>query len=85
MFYNIFFQGLEEFGKIVGRNAIFRIVNLIMIFTLIKDADDLALYTAGTALITMMGHVSLWIYLPKYLTLIVSPSILIITFKVPYS
>lgn len=63
-----FFQGLEEFGKIVGRNAVFRIINLIMIFTLIKDADDLALYTAGTALITMMGHVSLWVYLPKYLT-----------------
>ena len=63
-----FFQGLEEFGKIVGRNAVFRIVNLVMIFTLIKDENDLALYTAGTALITMMGHVSLWVYLPKYLT-----------------
>ncbi len=63
-----FFQGLEEFGKIVGRNAIFRIINLIMVFTLIKDENDLALYTAATALITMAGHVSLWAYLPKYIT-----------------
>ncbi|MCR5416170.1 MAG: oligosaccharide flippase family protein [Pseudobutyrivibrio sp.] len=62
-----FFQGMEEFGKIVGRNAIFRIINLIMVFTLIKDSDDLALYAAATALITMAGHVSLWAYLPKYL------------------
>ncbi len=63
-----FFQGLEEFGKIVGRNAVFRIINLIMIFTLIKDENDLAIYAAATALITMAGHVSLWAYLPKYLT-----------------
>ena len=62
-----FFQGLEEFGKIVGRNAIFRLVNLAMVFTLIKDSDDLALYTAATAFITMAGHVSLWFYLPRYL------------------
>jgi len=62
-----FFQGLEEFGKIVGRNAVFRIINLIMVFTLIKDQDDLALYTFATAIITMAGHVSLWAYLPKYL------------------
>lgn len=63
-----FFQGLEEFGKIVGRNAIFRLINLAMVFTLIKDENDLALYTAATAIITMAGHVSLWAYLPKYLT-----------------
>ncbi len=62
-----FFQGLEEFGKIVGRNAIFRLINLAMVFTLIKDEGDLALYTAATAFITMAGHVSLWAYLPKYL------------------
>ena len=62
-----FFQGLEEFGKIVGRNALFRLINLLMVFTLIKDENDLALYTAATAFITMAGHVSLWAYLPKYL------------------
>ena len=63
-----FFQGLEEFGRIVGRNAIFRLINLAMVFTLIKDSDDLALYTAATAFITMAGHISLWVYLPKYLS-----------------
>lgn len=62
-----FLQGLEEFGKVVGRNAIFRIINLIMVFTLIKKPEDLALYAAAQALITMAGHVSLWPYLPKYL------------------
>lgn len=61
-----YFQGLEEFGKIVGRNAVFRLLNLAMVFTMIKSADDLALYTAMTAFITMAGHVSLWLYLPRY-------------------
>ena len=51
-----FLQGLEEFGKVVGRNAIFRIINLIMVFTLIKKPEDLALYAAAQALITMAGH-----------------------------
>lgn len=62
-----FFQGLEEFGMIVGRNAIFRIINLIMVFTMIKGPSHLALYTAMTAFITMAGHISLWFYLPKYI------------------
>ena len=40
-----FFQGLEEFGKIVFRNFLVRIVNIALLFLLVKTPDDLILYT----------------------------------------
>lgn len=40
-----FFQGLEEFGKIVFRNFIVRLVNIALLFLLIKTPGDLILYT----------------------------------------
>ena len=36
-----FFQGIEEFGKIVIRNVVFRILNHAAIFIFIKTASDL--------------------------------------------
>ena len=35
------FQGMEEFGKIVGRNVIFKVINIIFIFTAVKTPKDL--------------------------------------------
>lgn len=40
-----FFQGLEEFGKIVFRNFIIRLINIILLFLLVKSSSDLILYT----------------------------------------
>lgn len=40
-----FFQGLEEFGKIVTRNFIVRLANIAFLFLFIKTPDDLVLYT----------------------------------------
>lgn len=62
-----FFQGMEEFGKIVLRNLIFRLVNIIYIFGIVKSKDDLNLYVIGIALFLFSGNVSLWAYLPKYI------------------
>ena len=41
-----FFQGLEEFGKIVLRNFVIRILSIAGIFLLIHDASDLLLLHA---------------------------------------
>ena len=41
-----FFQGLEEFGKIVFRNFLVRILNVASIFLLIHQASDVLKYTA---------------------------------------
>ena len=62
-----FFQGLEEFGKIVLRNFVVRILNIAGIFLLIHDASDLLLYIGMMAVMNLLGAVSIWFYLPKYL------------------
>ena len=61
-----FFQGLEEFQKTVVRNAIIRILNIIFIFVFIKDSNDLVIYVAGTVILSFLGSISLWTYLPKF-------------------
>lgn len=61
-----FFQGMEEFGKIVFRNLIFKIVNIIYIFGIVKSKNDLNLYVFGIALFLFLSNASLWGYLPKY-------------------
>lgn len=61
-----FFQGLEEFQKTVLRNAIIRILNIVFIFVFIKEKSDLTIYVAGTVILSFLGSISLWTYLPKY-------------------
>ena len=62
-----FFQGLEEFGKIVSRNVFFKIINILYIFVFIKSKDDLLLYVFGIAFFLFISNMSLWGYLPKYI------------------
>ncbi len=61
-----FFQGLEEFGKTVARNAVCRILQVIYVFVFVKTKEDLSLYVLGLGLFTALGNISLWAYLPKY-------------------
>ena len=61
-----FFQGMEEFGKIVFRNFILKIFNIAFIFTFITSHEDFVLYAFGLAFFTFIGNVSLWVYLPNY-------------------
>lgn len=60
------FQGMEEFGKIVFRNFVIRIICVIMIFTLVKLPSDLPLYVLCYSGTLLLGNFSLWLYLPKY-------------------
>lgn len=62
-----FFQGLEEFGKIVFRNIMLKILNIIYIFLFIKARDDIIKYAFGLAFFLFLGNASLWCYLPKYI------------------
>ena len=61
-----FFQGLEEFGKTVTRNAACRILQVAYVFIFVKTKEDLPLYVLGLGLFTALGNLSLWAYLPKY-------------------
>lgn len=62
-----FFQGMEEFGKVVFRNTLVRVLNIVIIFAFVKTHNDLPVYIASMALTTLIGHVSVWLYLPQYL------------------
>lgn len=62
-----FFQGLEEFKKTVTRNIIVKTISVISIFTFVKTPNDLKLYFWIYVLSTLIGNLSLWAYLPKYL------------------
>lgn len=63
-----FFQGMEEFGKTVTRNAVCKLLQIAYIFLFVRTRDDLPLYVLGIGLFTLLGNLSLWAYLPKYLT-----------------
>lgn len=62
-----FFQGIEEFEKIILRNIIFKITNIIYIFIFIKSSDDIIVYVFGICFFALLSNISLWFYLPKYI------------------
>lgn len=62
-----YFQGLEEFKKIAIRNYCIKLINIIYIFIVVKEASDLWKYVFGLAFFTFIGNISIWIYLPKYI------------------
>ena len=59
-------QGMEEFGKIMLRNMIFKIINIIFIFTMVQNKNDLFLYVAGMVLLSLASNLAIWFYLPQY-------------------
>lgn len=62
-----FFAGQEQFKFIVIRNTIIKILGIVLLFTCIKDSNDLLLYMALVAGTGLLGNVSMWSYLPKFL------------------
>ena len=63
---NWFFQGLEEFKKTVTRNLIVKLASIISIFIFVKTKEDLPIYFLIYVLSILLGNLSLWISVPKY-------------------
>lgn len=63
-----FFQGIEEFKKTVIRNTIVKIISTILIFLFVKSQKDLLIYFLIYVSSTLLGNLSLWLYIPKYIT-----------------
>ena len=61
-----FFQGIEEFKKTVIRNILVKLVIVIMMFLLVRDEKDLPVYVLLHSLALLIGNLSLYWYLPKY-------------------
>lgn len=62
-----YFQGLEEFKKTVVRNIFVKIISVICIFLFVKSPNDLNIYFLIYVFSTLLGNLSLWLYLPKYI------------------
>ena len=60
------FQGMEEFGRIVLRNIIFKLIGLIYIFIFVTEKNDVILYLLGVALFSFLNNLSYWSLVPKF-------------------
>ena len=63
-----FFQGMEDFKKTVTRNFIVKLFSIALIFVLVKSPADVNKYAICFTLPTLLGNLSLWAYLPKFIT-----------------
>ena len=62
-----FFTAHEKVGYIVARNAVFKILGVILLLTLVKSEKDLTLSIFLSSFTTFLGSISMWSFLPKML------------------
>lgn len=54
------YMGLEDFKKTVIRNTLVKILSVILIFSLVKDRDDIGIYIFILAFSLILGNLTLW-------------------------
>lgn len=62
-----FFQGLEEFGKIVLRNILFRLLSVCFIFIFVHSKNDFYIYVTGLYILQFLCTASLIPLLKPYI------------------
>ena len=62
-----FFMGMENIGLVVLRNTVIRLTGIGILFIFVKEKTDLLLYIALTAATGLLGNISMWLSLKKYL------------------
>ncbi len=62
-----FFAGLEQFKYTVAKNALFKLMGVVLMFIFVKGRDDLLLYVIIITASTMLGNLSMWMYVPRFL------------------
>ena len=65
-----FFTGIEEFKYIVTKNALFKLLGAVLIFTLVHKPEDLLLYIVILSATTMLGNMSMWIHMTSVYTVL---------------
>lgn len=61
-----FFQGLQEFGKVVLRNTIVKLFSVGLIFMLVRNPSDLWKYLLIMSISTLLGSFVFWINIKDY-------------------
>ena len=62
-----FFNGIEEFKLVTIRNFIVKILFIVCLFVFIKTPNDLWKYVILVCSSNLLGNISMWLCLPKYL------------------
>lgn len=62
-----FFQGIEDFKKVVVRNTIMRMAMIVLIFVFVNNPDDLWKYILLYVFSNVLGSISLWVSVKKYI------------------
>ena len=63
-----FFAGMEQFTYTVSKNAICKLAGVILMFLLVRRPEDLLLYITIITASTMLGNLSMWLYIPRFIT-----------------
>lgn len=61
-----FFVGIEDFKKTVSRNILVKLISLVLIFSFVKTPDDLLLYILINGLAVLLGNLTLWTYIKRF-------------------
>lgn len=61
-----FFQGMQDFKKIVGRNLLIKLLSIVCVFIFVKQPTDIGTYLLIFSLANLIGNLSIWLYLPMY-------------------
>lgn len=60
-------QGVEEFGIILYRNIIIKVLSVLSIFLFVKNRSDLYLYVFLTSIAVVAGNISVWPQVGKFI------------------
>ena len=61
------YAGLEKFKYTIINNFIIKIISVVMIFVFVKNPDDLIIYIIINVASHLLGYISMWIFLPKFI------------------
>lgn len=61
-----FYAGMERFEFIVIQNSVCKLAGVVALFLLVKGPEDLIIYTVIMVLSTLLGNMSMWIYLGRF-------------------
>lgn len=59
------YMGLEQFEKTITRNLAVKVIGVVCIFIFVKSYDNVHDYILINALMTLLGNLVMWMYVPK--------------------
>lgn len=61
------FQGMEDFARVVLRNTLLKIFNIVLVFIFIKTREDVDVYTILMGSMAVAANLSVWAYVPRHI------------------